>query len=192
MDVSGEIHAMVVLTPPEMSTSTHWMGGSMGPSAGLDALEKKKITCPCWDSNLWSSTPWATPQTDCTLPVPLNVLGNLHNGRLCKTGVECTANAAGVLSESQPPFCLLFKTLCDRLYTDTGLQTIYSAWPRVSKMLGRTQKKKTAFHAVWRANQIVQTRFLQTGRFRLPAWWDEIVMHSWSENKKDEADVLCV
>ena len=30
-------------------------------------------------------------------------------------------------------------------------------------------EKKSAFHGVWRENQIVQTRFLQTGRLRLPA-----------------------
>jgi len=66
----------------------------------------------------------------------------LHNGGLCKTGVERLANAAGLLSERYPSFFLHFRTLCDGLYPDSGLQTLYSAWPRVSKMLGRTQKKK--------------------------------------------------
>jgi len=56
----------------------------VGPSAGLDALEKKKISFPCWYSNLWSSTPWATPQTDYTFSVPLNVSGSCAKAGFAK------------------------------------------------------------------------------------------------------------
>jgi hypothetical protein len=30
----------------EKSTSTHWIGGWVGPSAGLDAAVKRENTCP--------------------------------------------------------------------------------------------------------------------------------------------------
>jgi len=33
----------VRFTPGEKSPSTHWIGGSVGPTAGLDAVEKRKI-----------------------------------------------------------------------------------------------------------------------------------------------------
>jgi hypothetical protein len=38
------------LTPEEGAPSTHWIGGWVGPRAGLDTLEKRKIS-HCWESN---------------------------------------------------------------------------------------------------------------------------------------------
>jgi hypothetical protein len=38
-------------TPRETAPGTHWIGGWVGPRAGLDAVVKRKIPSPCQDSN---------------------------------------------------------------------------------------------------------------------------------------------
>jgi len=43
-------------TPREKATGTHWTGGWVGPRASLEAVVKRKILSPCWDSNLWWSS----------------------------------------------------------------------------------------------------------------------------------------
>jgi hypothetical protein len=35
-------------TPEEMVPDTHWIGGWVGLGANLDAVEKRKVFCPCW------------------------------------------------------------------------------------------------------------------------------------------------
>jgi hypothetical protein len=37
-------------TPRERASSTHWIGGWVGPRAGLDAVVKRKILSLCRDS----------------------------------------------------------------------------------------------------------------------------------------------
>jgi hypothetical protein len=39
------------LCPQERAACTHWIGGWVGPRAGLDAVVKRKIRSPCRDSN---------------------------------------------------------------------------------------------------------------------------------------------
>jgi hypothetical protein len=55
----GEWSALrpVRFAPSERSPSTHWIGGWVGPRAGLvDAVVKRKIPSPCRDSNPRSSS----------------------------------------------------------------------------------------------------------------------------------------
>jgi len=50
MELSGQLQAPTAL-PPGTKPSTHRKERSLGPSLGLDVLEKRKISCPAWDSN---------------------------------------------------------------------------------------------------------------------------------------------
>jgi hypothetical protein len=45
MHVSGQLHASPTL-PSVRDTGNHWIGGSVGPGASLDDMEKKKIPQP--------------------------------------------------------------------------------------------------------------------------------------------------
>jgi hypothetical protein len=49
MELSDNFHVMVPFTSEEGAVGTHWIGagGSEGPKAGLDSVEKKKVSCPC-------------------------------------------------------------------------------------------------------------------------------------------------
>jgi hypothetical protein len=40
------------LSPREKSSETHWMGGWVGPKSVVDAVKKRKSSCPCQVSNL--------------------------------------------------------------------------------------------------------------------------------------------
>jgi hypothetical protein len=52
-------------TPP----ATPWMWwGWMGPRASLDILKKRKISCPCQESNLRPSSPWLSYYSDWAIP----------------------------------------------------------------------------------------------------------------------------
>ena len=56
MEVKGQLHAPASLIPGKYP-STHLVGGWMGPIAGLDFLEKRKITFSYRKSNPGSSSP---------------------------------------------------------------------------------------------------------------------------------------
>jgi hypothetical protein len=47
--------------PQEKNSSAHRTEGWMDPGADLDVLEKRKITCPCWDLNLKPTVPAMLP-----------------------------------------------------------------------------------------------------------------------------------
>jgi hypothetical protein len=51
MGVSGQHHALAALYPREKTPGTHWIGGWVGPRAGLDADAREKILCLCQVSN---------------------------------------------------------------------------------------------------------------------------------------------
>jgi hypothetical protein len=44
-------------TPWGNASGTHWIGGWVGPKAGLDAVVKRKIPSPCQDWNPQTSSP---------------------------------------------------------------------------------------------------------------------------------------
>jgi hypothetical protein len=43
MEVSGQLHAPAALTPGKEPPRSHWIGGWVGPRAGLDRVVKRKI-----------------------------------------------------------------------------------------------------------------------------------------------------
>jgi hypothetical protein len=51
MEVSGQLHSPAASPSGEKKTNTHWIGGWMGPRAGLDAVVKRKIPSLRRESN---------------------------------------------------------------------------------------------------------------------------------------------
>jgi hypothetical protein len=45
MGVSGRCHAPAVLYPQDRASGTHWIGGWVGPIAGLDTETREKFLC---------------------------------------------------------------------------------------------------------------------------------------------------
>jgi hypothetical protein len=58
--------------PGEKVPSNHWMWGWMGPRAGLEAVEKRTISCLCQKSNpnLLAAQPVASRHTYSAIPAP--------------------------------------------------------------------------------------------------------------------------
>jgi hypothetical protein len=54
MEVGGQLHTPAALPLEKLPPGTYWIGGWVGPRAGLDAVERKP-SCPCWESNPDSS-----------------------------------------------------------------------------------------------------------------------------------------
>jgi hypothetical protein len=46
VEVSGQLY------PRGKRPDTHWIGDWVVPGAGLDVMEKRKIACPCRESNM--------------------------------------------------------------------------------------------------------------------------------------------
>jgi len=55
MEVSGKIH-----NPDTSTPGTHWIGGWVGPRAGLNAVVKIKIQNPSRESNPRLSSPYSS------------------------------------------------------------------------------------------------------------------------------------
>jgi hypothetical protein len=57
MEVSSQLHALAALPAGKEPLVLHWIGGLMGPRAGLDAVVERKNPSPYRDSNPRSSSP---------------------------------------------------------------------------------------------------------------------------------------
>jgi hypothetical protein len=55
MEVSGQLHAPVASAQAKQAPRTHWIGGWVGPRAGLDFMEWQKPSCTYNESNPYSS-----------------------------------------------------------------------------------------------------------------------------------------
>jgi hypothetical protein len=91
MEVIGQLQATAAW-PPRKDGPYYWRGDRVDTTAGLDALEKSKISCPCRESNFDSSIvqPVALifTQTDLT-QLPININRVTKSGRtygLCNKG----------------------------------------------------------------------------------------------------------
>jgi hypothetical protein len=51
MEVSGQLQSPVRFTPGERGPGTHWIGGCMGPGAGLHVMEKRNLSYLGRESN---------------------------------------------------------------------------------------------------------------------------------------------
>jgi hypothetical protein len=51
MKVNGQLHAPAALPPRETAPGTRWIGGLVGPRAGLDVVMERKIPSPRRESN---------------------------------------------------------------------------------------------------------------------------------------------
>jgi hypothetical protein len=54
MEVNGQLHAAAALPPRERARGTHFVGGWVGPRAGMEAGEEK-------NSQSWESPPIVHP-----------------------------------------------------------------------------------------------------------------------------------
>jgi hypothetical protein len=46
MELSGQLNALAALPPGETAPCTYWIGGWVDPRAGLNDVDKRKISCP--------------------------------------------------------------------------------------------------------------------------------------------------
>jgi hypothetical protein len=53
MEVGGQLHPCS-FTPGKAIPNIDWLGGWVSPRASVDAAEKRKISCSCWELNLSS------------------------------------------------------------------------------------------------------------------------------------------
>jgi hypothetical protein len=78
--VSGQLHSPRTFYPRGNSPRNPLIGDWVGPKAGLDAVEKRKISCPCRESD--PGRPAVSP----------SLYRLSYSGSLCYFGSECKLN----------------------------------------------------------------------------------------------------
>jgi hypothetical protein len=79
LEVSRKFEALVALFQ-EITLSTHWIGGWVGLSVGVDDMEKRKILTLLWlELRLLGHPARNRLYTDCTTAFLTNLLNNLKN-----------------------------------------------------------------------------------------------------------------
>ena len=69
------------LCPRERNPGTHWIGGWVGPRAGMDGFGEEKISCSCRDSNHERSISYPCHHTDYAILLSttnINIWNILH------------------------------------------------------------------------------------------------------------------
>jgi hypothetical protein len=92
MKASGQLHDAVALPPPrKISPGTHWVGGWVGPRAGLDAVSKRKIPSPRWESNPdhQIAQPVVSRHTDWAIPASTNTFMGFQIPHACYMSRPC-------------------------------------------------------------------------------------------------------
>jgi hypothetical protein len=92
--VSGQRHAPSALYPRGKDTRTHWIGGCVGPRAGLDSEVRGKIICLCRGWNLDRPVVQPVDRHDTTeLPrLPEQQKADMKYSRTCNISLQATFN----------------------------------------------------------------------------------------------------
>jgi hypothetical protein len=69
MEVNSQLHALAAISS-ETKTGTHWIGGWVGSTAGLDVWNERKVSWQSRESNLESSGTYPTHYADYAIPDP--------------------------------------------------------------------------------------------------------------------------
>jgi hypothetical protein len=88
MEVSGQLYALAALPPRKRAPGTYWIGGWVGPRAGLDAVSKRKIPSLRRESNPYHPivqpvasryTNWVIPASSSSSSSSSSKLGFVHH-----------------------------------------------------------------------------------------------------------------
>jgi hypothetical protein len=87
-------------TIKENAHGTHWIEGWVRPNVGLDAVEKRKISCSCRESEPDSTVrPAVRRYVFCAIPAPIlqattinnraRLFASIQTGAICKSVASC-------------------------------------------------------------------------------------------------------
>jgi hypothetical protein len=76
--------------PDRFTPSIHRIAGWVGPRAGLEAVEKRKLSCSCQESNAGHS---ARRYTDWAIPAPTETLRSKHKNEITASNTVKFQNA---------------------------------------------------------------------------------------------------
>ena len=84
-----------LLYPRGYAPQYHCWGGQIGRRVNLDVLEQRKFSCPCWDSNPGSSSPYPSCYADYTILAPEMYFG----GGWSKEAEYCTSSCMATIHD---------------------------------------------------------------------------------------------